>query len=72
MSEAEEVREYIDSDSTWPPQVLTDAHRALDSALEAAITEYARLGLTPEEISETIAEAVSQAWAAFPDEEDMP
>lgn len=69
-TDAEEVRTYIESRSPWPPQVLTDAHLALSTALEEAIAEYARLGLSLEEISEVIAESVFQAWDAFPEEDE--
>ncbi len=68
--DAEAVREYLASPSPWPPQVLTDAHRALDSALETAIAEYARFGLSNAEIAETISEAVFQAWFYLPDDDE--
>lgn len=69
-TDAEIVAEYMQSRSGWVPHVLTDANNALDGALEAAVIEFSRLGLTPEQIDATFQEAIFASWAHLPDNED--
>lgn len=60
------VAEYMQSRSGWVPRVLTDANNALDGALEAAVKEFSRLGLTAEQIDAAFAEAIFEAWQYLP------
>lgn len=66
-SDAEAVVEYMQSRLGWVPQVLTAAHAALDGALEAAVIEYSRLGLTAEQIDAIFADAIFAAWKYLPE-----